>query len=99
MIFFNIKIYPYILVFYIIFDIFVLCQFFSLFYPAPPGLQAIITLAHSVDPDVHQHAAAALRGLAVTFSNKMKIVQEGALNPLAHLLLTQDVEILREVSG
>lgn len=27
----------------------------------------------------------------------MKIVQEGALNPISHLLLSQDVEILREV--
>jgi hypothetical protein len=36
-----------------------------------------ITLAGSPDPDVHQQASAALRGLAVTDSNKMKIVQEG----------------------
>lgn len=40
---------------------------------------------------------AALRGLAVTHSNKMKIVQEGALTPLTHLLGSDDVEVLREV--
>ncbi len=61
------------------------------------GLQAIITLANSKDADVHQQAAAALRGLAVTQSIKMKIVQEGALAPLTHLLASDDVEILREV--
>lgn len=60
-------------------------------------MQAVITLCHSNDPDVHQQAAAALRGLSVTFSNKMKIVQEGALPPLSHLLASDDVEILREV--
>ena len=32
-----------------------------------------------IDPDVHQQAAAALRGLAVTYTNKMKIVQEGEI--------------------
>ena len=42
-------------------------------------------------------AAAALRGLGVTHSNKMKIVQEGALTPLSRLLSSDDIDILREV--
>ena len=43
------------------------------------GLQPLITLAYASDPDVHQQAAAALRGLSVSTENKMKVVQEGGL--------------------
>ena len=50
------------------------------------GIQALVTLAASPDQDVHQQASAALRGLAVTHENKMKIVQEGALTPLRFIL-------------
>jgi len=61
------------------------------------GLQPLITLAYAHDPDVHQQAAAALRGLSVSTANKMKVVQEGGLEPLTRLLASEDVEILREV--
>tara|TARA_B110000208_G_scaffold80688_1_gene103041 strand:- start:80 stop:376 length:297 start_codon:yes stop_codon:yes gene_type:complete len=54
----------------------------------------------SDDPDVQQQAAAALRGLAVNDTNKLKLVQEGALQPLVQLLqMSDDVEIQREAVG
>ncbi len=40
---------------------------------------------------------AALRGLSVNDANKMKIVQEGGLEPLTLLLRSMDIEIQREV--
>ena len=33
----------------------------------------------------------------MTYANKMKIVQEGALEPLVRLLSSDDIDILREV--
>ncbi|CAN0557362.1 unnamed protein product, partial [Ectocarpus sp. 8 AP-2014] len=56
------------------------------------GLQPVITLSYSSDPDVHQQAAAAMRGLSVSDENKMKIVQEGGLEPLVQLLASEDIE-------
>ena len=41
--------------------------------------------------------ASALRGLAVSHSNKMKTVQESSVTPLTQLLASDDVEILRDV--
>ena len=42
-------------------------------------LQPIITLSYSTDSDIHQQAATAIRELAVSYINKMEIVQEGGL--------------------
>ena len=44
-------------------------------------------------------AVSALRGLAVTPQNQVKIVQEGGLNPLVKLAGSTDVEIQREVGA
>lgn len=52
------------------------------------GLQPIIALVHDEDSDIHKQAAAALRGFSATGSTKMKIVQEGGLEPLCHLLFS-----------
>ena len=56
-----------------------------------------LAAAYADDPDVHQQAVAALRGLSVNDANKMKIVQEGGLEPLTLLLRSMDIEIQREV--
>ena len=63
------------------------------------GLQFLLTLAYSQDPDVHQQATAALRGLSASGDIKMKIVQEGGLEPLGRLLLSREIELLREVTA
>jgi len=48
---------------------------------------------------VHVNATAALRGLSATGKCKLKIVQEGGLEPLLRLLLSKDVFLLREVTA
>ena len=52
----------------------------------------LLTLAYSQDPDVHQQAAAALRGLSASGDIEMKIVQEGGLELLGRLLLSREIE-------
>lgn len=48
---------------------------------------------------MHRNAAAALRGFSATGNINMKIVQEGGLEPLSRLLLSQDSAVLQETTA
>ena len=60
------------------------------------GLQPLIALAYEPDPLVHVQAATGLGGFSATGNINMKIAHEGGLETLTRLLLSEDVDILRE---